>query len=121
MAGRELMPAKKKRTHKLPTVTLRKKTLDALRLLGEEFEPYVEKANGWRTRMEAAEKKLAVAQQISAAQSDTMADRAMEITDLAEQLKRTERAYDAEVAFWKKEVEHLQQRAVDAVLSAVKK
>lgn len=53
------MAAKKKRVRMTPTVTLRKKTLDALMLLAEgDVEPYVQKAEGWRKRMVEAEALL---------------------------------------------------------------
>jgi hypothetical protein len=57
---------------------------------------------------------LALAKQINDDQATTIGD--MQI-----QLRRTELAYDAEVAFWKREVAHLQDVAVNAVISAARK
>lgn len=104
------MPAKKKRTRTMPTVTLRKKTLDALRLLGEDYEPYVAKAEGWRKRMEAAEALLTSGE-------ETMREHAKVVIELNEKLALKDKelsSYLAEIRelaaegeWWRGEAENL--------------
>jgi hypothetical protein len=66
-------------------------------------------------------KKKSHCEAVLAKASETIADLEAELREAHAKMARTESVCDAEVAFWKKEAEHLQQRLADAVVAAAVK
>jgi RNA polymerase-interacting CarD/CdnL/TRCF family regulator len=120
------MPAKKERTRKTPTLTLRTKALDALaRLTDADVDGYMAKAEEWRRRMVEAEELLKKGEATLFANAAAVVETNQKLADLQRQLaakdkelERDARAFagiDGEITFLWEEIDRFRDRLLNYI------